>query len=287
VSGLKKYQGNYYYLNKRGVLTTGWKTMGTKTYYFSQRTGAALTGWKNIGSNRYCFGPKGALYKNCWVDDCYLGTDGVLLRNTTVDGYYVDADGRRTEVLLEDDGPLAEPSTWDGTYIFVGDSRTVGMQSVVGGDHTYIAKTGEGYSWLTSTAITSLKKALKKTPNAKVILNLGVNDLGNISNYLAYYQNLISQYPSAQFYFLSVNPIEAKRAKVYGYSTSVVNNTLIQSFNANLKAAFPDQYLDCYSYLVEQGLIKNVKAGKGTVDGIHYTSTVYLAIYNYVLSNTQ
>lgn len=281
VTGVKKYKQNYYYLNTRGVLTTGWRTVGKKTYYFSPKTGAALTGWKNVKKKRYYFNEKGVMQKNCWVDDCYLGADGAMLRDTVVDGYYVDEDGKRTQVVLEEE----EPEEQTSKYIFVGDSRTVGMQNTVGGDNVYIGKVGEGYRWFSTEGIKTLKKALKAEPQAKVVINLGVNDLENITNYITYYQNLILQYPQARFYFLSVNPIEAKLAKAKGYNTTVVNNAKIQEFNASLQAAFPGAYLDCYNYLTGQKLIRNVSAGAGTVDGIHYTSLVYRAIYNFIISS--
>lgn len=282
VTKLKKYRGKYYYLNARGVLKTGWRTIGTKTYYFLPKTGAAQTGWKNIGKSRYYFNEKGVMQKDCWVDDCYLGADGVMARNVVVDGYYVDDDGKRTVVNLEDGQPEEQTSG----YIFVGDSRTVGMQNTVGNGHIYIGKVGEGYQWFSTQGIRSLKKALKTAPQAKVILNLGVNDLGNLGNYISLYQDLIVQYPQARFYFLSVNPIETKLAKARGYNTSVVNNAAIQAFNAGMQSAFPGAYLDCYNYLTGQNLIRNVKTGAGTVDGIHYTSSVYWAIYNFVISVT-
>ncbi len=282
VTGMKKYKGQYYFLNAKGVLKTGWKTVGGRKYYFSTRTGAALTGWKNIKELRYYFNEKGVMQKGCWVDDCYLGADGIMARDTVVDGYYVDHDGRRTVVNLEDGQPEEQPAK----YIFVGDSRTVGMQNTIGDDSVYIGKVGEGYQWFSGEGIRQLKRALKKTPYAKVILNLGVNDLANISNYIACYQNLIYQYPQARFYFLSVNPIEQKLAKASGYSTAIVSNAKIQTFNASMQAAFPGAYLDCYNYLTGQGLIRNVKAGAGTVDGIHYTSSVYRAIYHFVISAT-
>ena len=65
-----------------------------------------------------------------------------------------------------------------------------------------------------------------------------------------------------------------------------MNNNTIKAFNASLQAAFPGAYLDCYTYLMTQNLIRNVKAGAGTVDGIHYTAAVYQAIYNFAIAST-
>lgn len=290
VRGLKKYKGKFYYLKGRGVLGSGWKTVNGKKRYFSPKNGAAVTGWKTVDGKRYYFGRLGAMQTSRWIGDYYVGADGVMLRNTYVDGYYVDEDGARTTVNLEDDGPLAGPGEEQpqgSGYIFVGDSRMVGMMNTVGGDNIYIGKEGEGYRWFSETGKKELKKMLKQNPGGRVILNLGVNDMGNINQYLELYRALIVRYPQAKFYFLSVNPVEEKLAKTHGYNTSYVNNKNIQAFNAALKAAFPASYLDSYNYLISQNLIRNIKAGCGTVDGIHYTAAVNRAIFNFVSMNVQ
>ena len=47
-------------------------------------------------------------------------------------------------------------------------------------------------------------------------------------------------------------------------------------FNAKLKESFPDQYLDCYDYLEQNGF--------STVDDLHYTNDTYRAIHDYTVS---
>lgn len=84
--------------------------------------------------------------------------------NTTVDGYYIDEDGRRTLVPLEEgDNPGQENSQ----YIFVGDSRTVGMQGAVGRDHVLYWKSGRRIPVAYHRSEKALKKALKAAPQAE------------------------------------------------------------------------------------------------------------------------
>lgn len=152
--------------------------------------------------------------------------------------------------------------------LFVGDSRTAGMRGAVqnrGGDScSYIAKDGEGYYWLRDTAMGELTSFLDGSPDAVVVLNLGVNDLAEISAYISMYQDLFSRYPQASFSVMSVNPVDE------GCS---VSNAEIEAFNQQMASAFPDNYLDCYQYLMTNGY--------ETVDTLHYTEDTYIAIHNF------
>ena len=111
-------------------------------------------------------------------------------------------------------------------------------------------------------------------PNVKVILAFGVNDLGNIGNYISYYNTLIKQYPKTKFYVLSVNPVDEKKEKEHGYT---VKNSQIIAFDKKLKAAFGNgTYLNTYKFIVSRGV--------DTRDGVHYEEQVYRDLYNYIIS---
>ena len=56
---------------------------------------------------------------------------------------------------------------------------------------------------------------------------------------------IFAEYPDASFYIMSVNPV--------GDACSGASNEEIRDFNAKLKESFPDQYLDCYDYLEQNG----------------------------------
>ncbi|MCC8045868.1 MAG: hypothetical protein LIP12_10265 [Clostridiales bacterium] len=157
----------------------------------------------------------------------------------------------------------------DTPVIWVGDSRTVGMQKALGSytEDVFIGAAGEGYSWLYETGVSQLKAAISEYPGRPVILNMGVNDYENLYNYMVLYDELTLEYPDTVFWFLSVNPVDDE-AGLY------ITNAQIEEFNASLSAAYPDTWLDCYTFLI--------KADAGTIDGIHYSEEVYRMIYLYV-----
>ncbi len=176
----------------------------------------------------------------------------------------------------ETDGPFAEEAE-DFAPIFVGDSRTVGMRDAlikasVEDSSIYIAEAGEGWGWFTSAGIFTLRDYLNREPNRPVIFNLGVNDYVDIDSYIHTYQELTEEYPDTRFYFLSVNPVVDEQC-------AAVKNEDVAAFNQRLKETFPDQYLDCYTYLMANGY--------KTVDGLHYTAETYQTIYDYVMDKIE
>lgn len=262
-TGKKSYRGKIYFLKKSGALHTGWKNIKGKRYYFSPETGAAVTGWQNIGDERYCFRKKGVMYKNCTVD-------GVLLDKK---GRQVISSASQAAIST---APAPEQKE-ESALIFAGDSRTVGLHQSIGGEAIYIGKVGEGYQWLSTKARKKLEKQLAAAPASTVIFNFGINDLGNLDLYIDLYRELMTSYPQARFLYASVYPVEQKLAKKTGYA---VTNQQIQVFNAQMQAAFPENYVDVYTYLMESGQVK--PKGNLTTDGIHYTAEGYQMIYNYI-----
>lgn len=152
-------------------------------------------------------------------------------------------------------------------FVFVGDSRTLGMKDAVGDGCTYLGAEGEGYSWFSTDGVLALADYLGSNPSQTIILNLGVNDPENINVYIDLYKKLISEYPSCRFYVLSVNPLDE-------HADFNTTNEMIELFNATMKSSFPDNYLDCYSYLKETGF--------ETVDGLHYSDATYQKIHQFV-----
>lgn len=299
VTGWVKYKSAYYYLNEaagssNGALLTKWRTLGGKRYYMSNTTGAMFTGWNTISGKRYYFDKSsknlGAMVKNKWVGSYYLNADGSMARDCYVKkgNCWVDKNGKKIVNKEPDETPSEKPVVpptnpgSSGThrydsYIFVGDSRTVGMENSVSGSAKYIAEIGQGYWWLKSTALTKLKAELKKNPYVKVVFNLGVNDCaGNtVDSYISAYRQLIESYPTTKFYIMSVNPINDKAAAKAGF---IARNNMVTQFNSHMKAAFSGIYIDTYNYLKLNGF--------SAPDGIHYTNDTYLKIYNYILKNS-
>ena len=154
--------------------------------------------------------------------------------------------------------------------IFVGDSRTVGMAKAEASQQdscTYIGEVGEGYRWFVDSGMEQMETAMEQFPEAPVILNLGVNDLDALDSYLELYSGFPDRYPDHTFYFMSVNPVTDQAAHV--------TNEQIASFNAGLRNAFPDQYLDSNTYLRIREF--------DSPDGLHYSEGTYRAIHDFVV----
>ncbi|MCR5669715.1 MAG: SH3 domain-containing protein [Butyrivibrio sp.] len=155
-------------------------------------------------------------------------------------------------------------------YLFVGDSRTVQLKMAVGtSDKAYIAQVGEGYSYFKNTAVPAISSYAGK--GTTMIINFGVNDLGNASKYIKLVNNNIDTWTNAGItvYYAAVTPVG---------DCASVSNDQIESFNAKLKAELDPRvnWLDGYSYLSE--------AGFSTGDGLHYNKDTYKNLYSYYMS---
>ena len=99
----------------------------------------------------------------------------------------------------------------DVGYIFIGDSRTVGMKDTIESKgYTCIAEIGKGLGYLKSDCFNELKDKISTKTNIKkwkIISSFGVNDLGNVSDYAEYYKNLISKLPDGNEYTLYLVPV--------------------------------------------------------------------------------
>lgn len=167
--------------------------------------------------------------------------------------------------------------------LFIGDSRTVGMQSALNASHTdlsyhtFLAKVGKGCKWLRQ--VHSTIENHTSTPHI-VVINMGVNDLGNIQNYLSLYSEYTDTiWKDCPVYIVSVNPVRSPCTSVTNRQIEVFNQTMkdyIETQNASASAkAFPIRYIDTYSYLQEGGYQSR--------DGLHYSASTYQDIYRYIL----
>lgn len=161
----------------------------------------------------------------------------------------------------------------ESNVILVGDSRFRGMCDSVKLDSNTdcIAEVGKGYNWLISSSVVSqLDELIKTNPSSYVVINLGVNDLGNVNSYAKYYNKLINSYSKIKLVVISVNPIEDDKASSYGYS---VKNENVTSFNSTIKSLINSNISYCDTY-------SKIKNNFETTDGIHYTTNTYNNIYN-------
>lgn len=153
-------------------------------------------------------------------------------------------------------------------YIFIGDSRTVGMNDYLkidDNDNIFtVAKVGKGYNWFLSEGYKEVEKIRKENDykNWTYVFNLGVNDLWNISEYKYLINSLKNE---ANLVFVSINPVIESKVET-------VDNKTIEEFNKDISFKL-DNCVDTYSYLNEIGF--------DSEDGLHYTKETYTDIYNY------
>jgi len=181
--------------------------------------------------------------------------------------------GEGREEILKKLASVEGLSPGPGTgYIFVGDSRFVNMNSVCGISKTdnlfMVAKVGEGYSWFNETALQQIKRITSSGlfDKWKLIICLGINDLGNCEKYVRKYEELKDNY---DIVLVSVNPVEH-----YGN----LSNEGIAKFNSALKTlSLP--YIDTFDLLLQTGY--------STADGLHYKEDTTKRIYNGILSGLE
>ena len=149
-------------------------------------------------------------------------------------------------------------------FVFIGDSRTVGVGQVL--DLDTIAEVGVGYSFLMAhyDQILGLE-------NKNIVFNLGVNDLAHVDEYIEFFQRLPEDFCfDNHIYVVSVNPTSGSYASMNGD---------IDYFNVQLSDSLPStcKWIDTCSFLRE--------AGFGTVDGLHYDNQTYELIANLIYNN--
>lgn len=170
---------------------------------------------------------------------------------------------------------------------FIGDSRTVGLEQALQYYHydlsnqAFTAKIGQGYSWF------SRQTELTQLPPSILILNLGVNDLGNE----ALYQELYTAYADtcwkdSAIYIVSVNPCCSPCTSVSNQRIQAFNASMqqwIDDYNAENASAetetLPIRYINTYDYLITNGF--------QSPDGLHYSADTYCRLYDYILSQIQ
>lgn len=257
-TGSFSYNGRSYYADARGVVYVNkWRRTSAGMVYYGSEGLKYGSGWKTIRGKQYYFSRETkTAVKSSWVGNSYVDKNGVRVKNKTVNGRKIDKNGT-----------VKTPAKTD-KYIIVGASRIVDMSTEVNAKDTlFIAKGGQGYNWLVSTAGPKLEQYLKKNPRCKVIFNLGNNDSKNLKSYISYYKKLIAKYPKTKFYFLDCTPGDPERQEA--------KNVRRQQFNKAMKAAFGKQCIGGYDYLFQIGFT--------AYDGTHYPAEVSRKLYNYII----
>ena len=182
---------------------------------------------------------------------------------------------KNTDNSGKDPGQISNAQVRYEDYIFVGDSRFVGMKEATAGktdtDIRYVAEVGQGLAWLKKVA-----PDLYGESGKTIIFNLGVNDLYNISGYIDFYNGMPQEFiENNTLVIMTVNPVDEQKEADYGYA---VTNAEIEQFNSKMKTGVDSLYfkmIDSYTYVT-------MSAYK-TVDGIHYTNDTYGLIFDYAV----
>ena len=159
-------------------------------------------------------------------------------------------------------------------YVFVGDSRYVGMSKVETADEDiYIAKNNMGYSYL-EEQMSLIRQSCDD--DTALIIGLGVNDMRYSLDKYIIKINEMADSMNCQIYYMLVNPVDEVKEASNGYG---VENTKIDEFNEKMKESLSNKVkiIDTNSYLKKQGYT--------TQDGLHYDNATYKLIYDYIKAN--
>lgn len=257
-----------------------WKTV-------SNDTGKATFPAVNLKSGNMCLGWSRSKGKSTLSGSDYKTGDRIPSRNGK---YYMVVFGASLEKA-----PAITKAFKYGRVYCVGDSRTDDMKLALGnnipGNVEFIAKGGEGLSWFRNSGYKALIKSVTARPKKEkkaVIINLGVNDLGNSSAYVSYMKKVstyLRKY-NCDMYYLSVNPInsamisDAKLGRRTEKQVASFNRNIYQKLCSGRNKYFT--YINSCSYLQKNGWISN-RHNAGIHDGLHYSNNTYLRIFEYCM----
>jgi hypothetical protein len=160
-------------------------------------------------------------------------------------------------------------------YILIGDSRVVGIDKSCRINETpdnyfVIAAGGQGYDYLKDEAIPAAERIEKAYPHIKrwkYIVNIGINDMSNLYNYMGTlgYLGTVKDVT-----VVSVNPIVEDPS----FLAIGCTNESIADFNNKLRATNNIKYLDTFSVLMLEGY--------ETEDHLHYTDKTNRRIFELI-----
>lgn len=172
--------------------------------------------------------------------------------------------------------------------LMVGDSRTELIEDdeniTKPFNFNFVAKSGMTIEWFEETAISRIKRILKKDDfQYHVVVNMGVNDLNSdeidgdeiANDYFELYSEIAKEYPNAKVYVLSVNPINVE--KINEWEDNKRTSKKLRLFNSTMQKKLDENdfdnmyYCDSYHDLEFE-----------TDDGLHYTQSTNRNIIDYV-----
>lgn len=209
----------------------------------------------------------------------------------TVTGVNRDSLGNLIHPTVVEYSGETDPAYMDD-IIFIGDSRTVGLQLVGVPTDQIWAETGMFHKdALTKKmvvfgdeAIMTIPEALTATAPKVAIVNFGINGFGYIDDDVFYEQykemmeGFIQASPKTAFVIEGILPVSAAYASANGYA-----NADIDAMNRRLTELAEE--LGCY-YLATGSVMKdesnNLLSNYNSGDGLHYTKAGSQAILTYI-----
>lgn len=180
--------------------------------------------------------------------------------------------------------------------LIIGDSRMVGASKAVSLDNVFfVAKNGATCNYFWEEAVPEAEKILEQYPedHFTIFLNLGINDLDKLeretkqkeldnkticdaNTYADYYRQLKEKWPTHNFFFLSVNPLDENVLKTGKYKNAIMStNKKVEEFNEKVASKLSEKdflYCDTFHQLMD--------AGYESPDGLHYSDKTYQDIIN-------
>lgn len=178
-----------------------------------------------------------------------------------------------------DPGGPPKPESWFNDAVFIGDSRTQGLQNYDGlGDATYFAVKG----LMVNTAYTqsairlngnklTVMQAMKRKKFGKVYIMLGVNELGwssfqmFVNDYGQMIDDIRKDQPGATIYLQSILPVTEKEST----SNSVYNNKKIQNYNQAIQKLAAQRKVKYLAVCNAVADISGALPANAATDGIH------------------
>jgi len=168
-------------------------------------------------------------------------------------------------------------------YVYIGDNHIINMYNALEkhDDNIFIvADEKADYDWFAKTGSEELYKLREKNNEVYsswiYIINLGINDLHNINNYVNLYTELANE---AKVYYMLINPTD----------DSAIKNKDVESFNEELLSVSSNiLYIDTYDYLTK---VSNYNINKdGSYDNETYTklykfSMMSIAVQEFIKDN--
>lgn len=291
----------YYAVQKKGVEVNFYNSDGSelwKTSMAAKGQGLRLPTVANVQGSTF-MGWSTARGKT--VEPNYLPGSVITIKTDEVRLYAVMYDHSKENAS----GPISNAKSLTSQtrnkykeIIFVGDSRTHRMAAAMSGvlEETddrrvkYISEEGAKYTWFSDEGYDNLIAEVEdggsgssKLPTA-VIINVGVNDMGNVMKFITFMNGLASELKdmNCKLFFMTLNPINSKDIQNAGYGSSRTEEGLL-SFNSTIQKSLKGYtIINTYNFLMRNGFVfdTGIGADTGKGDGLHYSENTYRKIYN-------